>query len=184
MTKTKDAIIVHGWGADSQSNWFSWLAQELKKRGFSVQVPNFPNTNSPKLTEWLKFFEENITINKDTILIGHSLGVPFILRFLEKLPEGQKIKAAFFVSGFERPLDCKEIENFVDKPFDWKKIRKGCEKFVVIHSDNDPYVPLQIGKDLAKSLNAELVIEHAADHLNAPGGYLSYPKLLNLVLKI
>ncbi len=184
MTNLKNAIIVHGWGADSQSNWFPWLAEELRKRGFSVQTPDFPNTNFPKLSGWLKYFEENVTINNDTILIGHSLGAPFILRLLEKFPEAQKIKAAFLVSGFERPLGFPETENFVDKPFDWEKIKKGCEKFVVIHSDNDPYVPLPIGKDLAKSLRVEPIIEHAAGHINAPGGYLSYPKLLNLILEI
>lgn len=184
MLNPKNAIIIHGWGADSQSNWFPWLAKELSKHGFSVQVPNFPNTNFPKLPEWLKFFKENVTINKDTILISHSLGVPFILRLLEKLPKSQKIKAAFLVSGFERPLGFTETKNFVDKPFNWTKIRESCEKFVIIHSDNDPYVPLSIGKDLAKSLGVEPIIEHAAGHINAPGGYLSYPKLLSLISEI
>jgi len=147
-------------------------------------VPDFPNTNFPKLFEWLKFFEKNFSLRKDTILVGHSLGAPFILRLLERLPEGQKIGACFLVSGFERPLGFPETENFVDKPFDWEKIRQSCEKFVVIHSDNDPYVPLAIGKDLAKSLNVKLIIEHAAGHINAPGGFLSYPRLLNMILKI
>lgn len=184
MSKNKNAVIIHGWGANSQSNWFPWLTGELKKHDFFVQMPDFPNTNFPKLTEWSKFFEENITINKNTTLIGHSLGVPFILRLLEKLPANQKIKAAFLVSGFEKPLGFPETKNFVDKPFDWERIRETCEKFVVIHSDNDPYVPLSIGKDLAKSLKVELIIEHAAGHINAPGGFLSYPKLLNLILEV
>lgn len=121
MSKNKNAVIIHGWGADSQSNWFPWLAEELRKYDFLVQVPDFPNTNFPKLTEWLKFFEENVTVNKDTILIGHSLGPPFILRLLEKFPEGKKVKAAFLVSGFERPLEFPETKNFVDKPFNWAK---------------------------------------------------------------
>lgn len=180
----KTAVIVHGWGANSTSNWFFWLAEELKDNNFKVIVPDFPNTQTPQLVEWLKHFKKKVKIDKDTILIGHSLGVPLILRFLEKLPKGKKIKAAFLISGFERSLGVRETDNFVVKPFNWEKIRNSCDKFIVINSDNDPYIPISIAEDLAKSLKTHLIIEPNAGHINAPGGYLSYPRLLNMILNL
>lgn len=178
-----NAVIIHGWGANSDSNWFPWLKTELEKENFMVNVPNFPKTENPCLTEWLEHFTKKVEINKNTILIGHSLGVPFILRALENLNKNKKIKASYLVSGFERPLAIPEIVNFVDKPFLWEKIVSSSEKFFVINSDNDPYITIDIGKDLAKNLNKKLLIEHNAGHINETGGYLSYPRLLDLILK-
>ena len=138
------AVIIHGWEADSTSNWFPWLASELRKKVWQVDVPDFPNTSWPQLTEWLEFFEKNIeTPRRDvsTIVIGHSLGVPFILRWLEKdsrFRGNDKVNAAYLVAGFHKPLGYPALENFVDRPFNWETIKKACEKFIVINSDNDP----------------------------------------------
>lgn len=192
----KNAVIVHGWGADSQSNWFPWIKKELEKQGYFVTVPDFPNSQNPLLTEWLAHFEKETTINQDTILIGHSLGAPFILRFLEQFSlssdsgaglgvsqnDGGATRAAFLVAAFDKSLRIPEIENFVDKPFDWQKIKSACKKFFVINSDNDPYIPIQIGKDLAKNLGTKLIIENNGEHLSNPDDMFGYPKLLNLIL--
>lgn len=183
MSYLPNAIIIHGWGADSQSNWFPWLKIELEKRGINTTVPDFPNTQNPKLAEWLRFFEQNLSVDTNTILIGHSLGVPFILRLLERLPESQKVKACFLVSGFTRPLGYTETESFVVQPLNWVKVRACSNKFVVINSDDDPYIPLALGQELAKNLGVELIVEHNAGHINAPGGFLAYPELLKLILK-
>lgn len=180
----KNAVIVHGWGANSESNWFPWLAKELEKQAYKATVPNFPNTQNPVLTEWLEYFRKEVLIDQNTILIGHSLGVSFILRFLEQLGGEKTVKSAFFVSGFERPLDIAEIDNFVDKPFDWQKIRRSSKQFFVINSDNDPYIPLTIAEGLAKSLETELIVEVHGGHLNDPSGNLSYPELLALILSL
>lgn len=179
----KNAVIVHGWGADSQSNWFPWLKKELEKQGFKVYVPDFPNAQNPILTEWLIYFKKEVTIDQDTIFVGHSLGVPFILKLLEQSQNnGDTIQAAFLVAAFDKPLEISEIENFVDKPFDYEKIKNSCKKFFVINSNNDPYIPLQIGESLAKKLDTKLIVEHNADHLSNPDGMLGYPKLLQLIL--
>jgi predicted alpha/beta hydrolase family esterase len=192
----KRAFIFHGWGADNMSNWFPWLAGELQKKDFEVTAPNFPDTMNPKLDEWMK--EVPIEKLQNAVLIGHSLGAPFIFRLLEKfvtenlehMSGGEMIKpvhvnrakAAFLVSSFDRSLGIPEIENFTEKPFDWKKIKNACEKFYVFHSDNDPYIPLWIGEEIAKKLDAELIVEKNGDHLNAPAGFLEYPKLLEKIM--
>lgn len=193
-------VIIHGWGADSSSNWFPWLAAELRKRNYDVTVPDFPNTQNPKVEEWLEYFRscaplarpDKASVSRqakglqlqDTILVGHSLGCPFILRFLESLKNKEKIKAAFLVSAFDRDLGIPEIRNFTEKPFDWKKIKKASEKFYVINSDNDPYIPFWIAQEVAKNLDTQLVVEHNGEHLNSPAGFLEYPKLLDKILSM
>jgi predicted alpha/beta hydrolase family esterase len=187
------ASIIHGWGADSTSNWFPWLAQELQAQEWEVAVPDFPNSQNPVLEEWLEYYDTQVSrkilrtaqdegVNSGRIarsLIGHSLGVPFILRLLEQTND--IYDTAYLVAGFERPLGIPEIEHFVDKPFQWDRIRKQCKKFMVINSDNDPYISLDIGEELAKKLKITLIIEPNGDHLSAPGGVLAYPRLLEMI---
>lgn len=189
----KRAVIVHGWGADHTSNWFPWLAGELRQHHWEVQVPDFPHTQNPVLDEWLKHFENVAAglVPADRkqprglqLLIGHSLGVPFILRYLESIDTDKKVDAAYLVAGFDQDLGIPEIYNFVDKPFNWRRIKNNCRKFVVINSDNDPYVPFKIGKTLAENLGVTLTVEPNGDHLNAPGGSLTYPRLPDLIIRL
>ena len=157
------------------------MKAELKKVGFKVTTPDFPNTENPKLTEWLQYFKKQVSVNSGTILIGHSLGVSFILRFLEAFTGKKAIKAAFLVSGFERSLGTPETDNFVVKPFNWQKIKAACRKFVVINSDNDPYVPLSKAKDLAANLGTKVILIKNGGHLNEKAGYTRFELLLERV---
>ena len=55
---------------------------------------------------------------------------------------------------------------------------KSLGKIVVFQSDNDPYVPLEKTKQLAKSLDVELKIIKNAGHFNEKAGYIKFPELL------
>ena len=175
-----NAFIIHGIEGHSEENWFPWLKDELNKINIDAVVPQFPNDDNPKLDEWLDFFKkyEN-NINEDSILVGHSLGVSFILNFLEK--NNKKIKAAFFTAGFTGKIDNgynEKMKSFIDKEFDFEKIEDNCKKFFIYNSDNDPYVPLEKGKELARNLDSELIIVNNAGHFNAEAGYTEFPLLL------
>ncbi len=111
-----------------------------------------------------------------------------MLTVLENLDH--KIKATFFVSGFigllnnpvSEGLNFDELnKTFVDKLFDWNKIRNNCKKFYVINSDNDPYMPLEKGKELAKSLDVELIVLKNAGHVNQEFGYTRFDLLLEMI---
>ena len=177
-------FIIHGVYANPEANWFPWLKKALEKRGFEVIVPKFPTPFDQSLESWLRTIAKyEIKINEETILIGHSLGAAFILNYLEKT--SKKIRAAFLVAGFHRLLRTHYDEinkTFVDKEFDWDKIKRNCEKFFVIGSDNDEYISLDITKELAKNLNAELSIVHNGGHLNKEAGYEKFSLLLEFII--
>ncbi|MBI2143280.1 alpha/beta hydrolase [Candidatus Woesearchaeota archaeon] len=97
-------------------------------------------------------------VNEDTVFVGRSIGPAFILRLLEK-PK-IKVKAAFLVAGFCSDLGVHQyrplINTFIDNRFRWEKIRNSCKKFFVYHSDNDPVVQLEKGRELSKKLRTKL----------------------------
>ena len=91
------------------------------------------------------------------------------------------------VAGYHELLDnqFKELnKTFVDKKFNWSRIIENCEKFIVIGSDNDEYIPIETTRQLAVLLDAELHIIHNGGHLNTKAGYDKFPQLLELIAKL
>ena len=54
----KRVFIVHGWDFNPIMNWYLWLANELKKKGFEVHVLTMPNTSEPKIDEWVSHLKK------------------------------------------------------------------------------------------------------------------------------
>jgi predicted alpha/beta hydrolase family esterase len=187
--ETSNVFIFHGTEGHPQENWFPWLKQELKAKGYDVTVPQFPSPPvvPAKISEWfdvLKDYEDKI--NEDTVIVGHSLGGIFTLRVLEKL--NHPIKTAFFVGapiGVRPVLNYDRDSAFSGFDFDWENIKQKAKNFVVYHSDDDPYVGLDNGKELAKHLGVELSFIPNAGHFNKRAGYTKFEdlksKLLNLL---
>ena len=178
----KRVFIIHGWGGTPESNWFPWLKHELENRieKIKVFVPLMPNTENPKAEEWLS--EISLIVNKpdeNCYFIGHSLGVIAIMRYLESLPENTKIGGAIFVAGFPESVGIKETESFFEKKVNFKKIKKSTNSFVVIDSDDDPYVPSKNANMLEKELGAKRIIIKNGGHLNAGTGYFKFTEVLN-----
>lgn len=183
----REILIFHGTGGNPQENWFPWLKEELEKLGCQVFVPQFPDPRENHLLKaWLEVLKQyQPQINKQSILIGHSLGGLFLLRVLERLEK--PVEAAFFVAA---PIGVKPIkyyesdEKFSGFQFDWKKIKRGANHFTVYHSDNDPYVSLGNGEELAKQLEVDLIFIPNSGHINAESGYTKFDQLLEDIKRI
>jgi len=178
----RNIFIFHGTEGYPEENWFPWLKAQLEEKGFQVFVPQLPTPPvvPAKISEWfdvLKDYEQYI--DENTVLIGHSLGGIFTLRILEKL--GHPVTASFFVGT---PIGVLPIANydrdvsFSGFAFDWEKIKANAGKTAVFQSDDDPYVGLENGQELAKHLGIELSFVPNAGHFNAKAGYLEFPALL------
>jgi len=164
----KRAIIVHCWGGNSKYAWYPSVQKELETLGYQVLVPDMPNTDTPKLSEWLPFLSNLIgTPDEDLVLIGHSVGTVVIMRYLESLKDNEKIGKSILVAGYTDPLGFKELENFFETKLDFEKIKiKSKNGFVLIQSDNDPFVSEQYGIRLRDELGAKLVVKHNALHMS------------------
>lgn len=163
----KRAIIVHCWSGTPDYCWYPYAKRELEARGFEVLVPAMPETDAPKLSLWLPELRRAVgTPDADTFLIGHSSGCVTIMRYLESLSEGERIGGAVLVAGFTDDLGFGELGNFFETPLDFEAMKKHCPKFVAIHSDDDPYVPLHHSAILKKQLGAMAIIKHKAKHFS------------------
>ena len=162
-------FIVHCWRGYPEYCWYPYVKKELEARGFVVQIPAFPNTDKPELEKWLPVLKQKVgTPDQDTYLIGHSVGCITILRYLESLGHGQKVGGVVLVAGFTDKLGFKELKNFFATKIPFEKIKEKAGRFVAIHSDDDPYVPLKHGDIFKKELGAQLIIKHNFKHFSGP----------------
>jgi hypothetical protein len=183
-----NVFIFHGTEGYPEENWFPWLKEKLEELGHQVFVPQFPSPPGlpAVIAEWfavLQGYEQYI--DEGTILIGHSLGGVFALRLLEKL--SHPVKAVFLTGtpiGLRPLLNYDRDNSFSGFSFDWPVIKSKSPYFAVFHSDNDPYVSLGNGEQLAKELGVGLSFIPGAGHFNAKAGYLKFEALLNKLKEI
>lgn len=180
----KNAIILHGTDNTPEGNWFRWLEKELQRRGYDVWLPQLPDAELPNANKYNKLLlNHNFDFNDETIMVGHSSGAVAILNLLQELPENVKIKAAYLVGAFKGPLDKESRSALFPKPFDFQKIKSHCVKFIFVHSDNDPYCPLEDAEFLSEKLDGKLVVREGQGHFNLETGpqYKRFPLLLELI---
>ena len=167
----KRAIIVHGWEGHPNEAWFPWLKANLEPRGFHVEIPQMPTPETPKIETWVPFLASVVgTPDADTYLIGHSIGVQTILRYLETIDTS--IGGVLAVAGFFNlkpgsigsPEDIQMAQPWLKTPMDFEKIRKNAGQITAIFSDNDKYVSLENADAFKEKLGAKTIIEHNRGH--------------------
>jgi serine hydrolase len=187
MKRAIRAVIIHGTFGAPQENWFPWLLGELKAQGLEAYLPCFPTPEGQTLDAWRGIFAERVgKLDESTILIGHSLGAGFILNLLEEAQS--PVLGCFLVSGFIGLLGLPEFDalnaSFVEREFDWQRIKRNAGHVRVYNGDNDPYVPLSRGADIATHLGVNLQVIKGGGHINASAGYTTFPKLSDDILEL
>ncbi len=181
-------IMLHGTYGNPNENWFPSMADELSD--FDVVIPTFPTVEGQSLDAWLKVLDETVgSLRSDDIVVGHSMGAGFLIRALEASePQGGAIKACLLVSGFLTLLGNEAFDphnaSFVTGPCDFELVKQRAGYVRVYHGSDDPYVPEQLGRTIADSLDADFVSIRNGGHLNAEAGFTTFSELRNQIFAI
>ncbi len=184
----KKALILHGTGGNHTANWFPWLQKELEQRNYKVWTPDLPQADKPNIQRYNQFLFSNNDFYFDevTILIGHSSGAVAILGLLEALPMGKRVDVCYLVGSFRNDLKWDALKELFLQPFDFANIKTKARKFIFIHSDNDPYCPLDHAQYLSEELDGELLVKEGQQHFSigtAGEKYAQFPFLLETIEK-
>ena len=188
----KRVFIVHGWEGFPEEGWFPWLKKELEAKGFMVQVPAMPNTAEPKIETWVPFLQELIgTPDKDTFLVGHSIGCQTVIRYLSSLREDVKLGGIVLVAGWLLRLtgDMSEDEigiarPWIETPIDFENVKNHTKGIVAVFSDNDEFVSLNNVDVFKEKLGARTILEHDKGHFSQETGIKELPVVLEELLKM
>ena len=173
-------IIIHGSFGSKDGNWFPWLKRELEKKKLKVDVPQFPiGVGNQNYDNWSKVLD-NLYIDEDTTIIGHSIAPIFICKYL--ITHKIKVKKLIFVCGFNNYLGIDYEFDAVNNPMfidNYKDVKKYCDNIICYYSNNDPYVPFDIEKEFADNVSNEQIIINNGGHINSESGYTEFKEILN-----
>lgn len=116
----KTAIILHGKpdkeeyydvnrAASSNCHWLPWIQKQLLLKDMVAQTPEMPIPYNPEYSAWKKMLER-FPIDEETILIGHSCGAGFIVRYLSE--ENVKVGKVVLVAPWIDPKKSLETGMF------------------------------------------------------------------------
>lgn len=135
----KNAIIFHGTDCSPNhpSYWYAWLGSQLESKGYTVELPHYPQINHEPIETFLPKVLEAHVFDSDTVLIGHSAGGPLLLSILENVEK--PVAQAILVAGYSMRLRGEEKDPVLQNDYDWAKIKAGVKDMIFINSVNDPW---------------------------------------------
>lgn len=186
-------IVVHGIAGDEiieknsetrtyDKHWMPWIESEFGKKDIEVIRPIMPDAWDPDYNFWKEGFEQ-IEINEDDVLVGHSGGCSFLVRWLGET--GKKVRKLILVAPWKiQSMDFSEGENEL---YDFKinrRVGKNVDEIVVFTSDDEEPDGKESAKIYVDFLGAELI------ELNGHGHYcfgdmgtVEFPELLKKIIE-
>lgn len=188
-------VIFHGSFGNHSENWFPDTKHFIESHNHEVIVPDFPVDSWNELTDhglgniqinqslqrWLNVFKpiaSSFKLGEQLCFVGHSVGPLFILHAVQTF--NIQLDSAIFVSPFLEKLNGywqidAVNESFYSINFDFEKLKSLIPKSFVLHSNNDPYVPVKFSEDFAHKLNSSIIEVRGAGHFNSEFGFHSLP---------
>ncbi len=179
-------FLIHGFEGKPNGGWRPWLTGKLAREDIYACALPMPLPYAPKKDEWVKEIGRAVGAPDESIfLVGHSLGVPAILHYLQTLPKGVTIGGAVLVSGPYHNVDDGYrdlLESFFEPEHDFARIKESCKNFVVIHGDNDTVVKFRDAEEFSRRLSCELISIPNGGHLGGSDGWYELPQAFGAIM--
>ena len=91
----EENMLQYGLPPQNKRNWIAWVGMKLKDRGIKTYAPLMPKNSRPTYEDWKRVLE-TLPIDDHSVLIGHSAGGGFLVRWLGET--GTKIKKLILVA--------------------------------------------------------------------------------------
>jgi predicted alpha/beta hydrolase family esterase len=187
--QNNNCVIVHGCPSDETEeptkeyakHWMPWVKQELDKRGISTSLPIMPEAWQPDYDKFKTEFEK-LTVDESTVLIGHSCGSAFLVRWLGETK--RKVKKLILVAPWKIPTEGDPYrEKFYVYPID-KTIQGRVEDIIMFTADNEEIDGKRALQIYQESLGGRTIELKGHGHFTMNDmGTEEFPELLEEVLR-
>lgn len=180
----KTVFLIHGYNGIPPI--FKWLKEELEKREYQVIVPKFPIREEISFETWVEILNSyKDKFDTNTIVIAHSIGNSFLLRYLEI--NDIHVKLFIGLAGFCEKFKTdgrKDLNNAVEEFCNTNEILKAkekIEKIYAIYSNTDHIVPIGILENFAEKLSTESILLENVGHMGSKSGIKQLPEVLRII---
>lgn len=80
---SKEEVIGDVWPSPSNSHWFPWIQKQLTRKDILCQSLEMPKSYNPTYSEHKRVLDQ-VEISEETILVGHSCGGGFLIKYLSE----------------------------------------------------------------------------------------------------
>lgn len=183
----KYAFILHGFNGDTTYTFGPSLKHFLENHGYSVFIPNFPIRSEASFKKWSEILDDyKPFFNKDTIIVAHSIGNPFIIQYLynNNLQSKLYVSVAGFCDLFTVP-DREDLNTaFVDFAVTKEQIdycRKHVPERYSLYSDNDHVIPFDILQSFISKIDSTSVFIKGVGHMGNRDNITHLPEIEKIV---
>jgi hypothetical protein len=165
----------------TQDNWFPNVKLELEAHGLSVISSQFPDPDLARASIWLPFLINEIKVDRETILVGHSSGAIAAMR----LAESVEILGSVLVGTYYTDLgmEKEKISGYFDTPWDWKSIRMNQQWSIIFASQDDPWIPIEQPRYIHSQLQCEYHEYKDQGHFGGDYFKESFPELSRAIIR-
>ena len=190
MTNNKkqlNCIVIHGCPSDAEKamdperrtydkHWIPWIKKNLVALGIETETPLMPNPWAPVYEDFKKEFERQ-AVSENTILIGHSCGCAFLVRWLGE--SKKKIKKLIFVAPWKIVDEEDEFRPaFYNYPID-ESIKDRVDEIVMFTADDEEEAGKESLRIFHEALDGKIIELNGRGHYTLGDmGTEEFPELL------
>lgn len=179
--------IVHCWDGTKDDGWYPWLDEKLSNDNNTVYRFNMPNTDAPKIEEWVSFLDKQVdNLDENTYFVGHSIGCQTIMRYLQT-KDARKIGGILFVAPWldllDNAIEDEESYNtakpWLTEKIDFEKVKEFTTNIYCIFSDDDYFVSIEQKDEFERLLNAHTIVVSGKGHISQDDNIYELKELLD-----
>ncbi|MCL1839656.1 alpha/beta hydrolase [Candidatus Saccharibacteria bacterium] len=183
--KDRKILLIHGYNGVPQV--FLWLKEELEKLGYLVVMPELPTQENVRYDIWKNEFEKyKKDLDGELIVVAHSGGNPFIIKYLNENDLGIKLYVGLagfsdkFVTEGRKDLD-DAVESLAPTDEEINNFKNNVDARYAIYSDDDHIIPLEILKKHADNIGAEHLLISGIGHMGKKSNLQTLPQVLEII---
>lgn len=190
--KKTNCIIIHGCPSDAEKamnaatrtydkHWIPWLKQNLVAVGIETETPLMPDPWKPSYKKFKTEFEKH-EVGENTILVGHSCGSTFLVRWLGETK--RKILKLILVAPWKIPDKEDEFrKEFYTYTID-KDVKSRVGKIVMFTADDEENEGKESLKIFHQILGGEVVELKGHGHYTLDDmGTEEFPELFEKIME-
>lgn len=183
----KTAFIIHGFNGDTTYTFGPALKNFLELKGYKVIMPNFPIRSEATFSKWSSILDNYKSyFTSDTLIIAHSIGNPFIIRYLYNNNLSSKLYIS--VAGFCDLFRVEEREDlnkaFIDFSINSNHItycKENIPNRFSLYSDNDHVIPFNILENFIASMESSPVFIKGVGHMGNRDNISRLPQIEEII---